>query len=256
MAEAKYVTMAKLLFQGFDKNELFSKEEACEYAAMTFGSAVRANTWQALITHGFIQEEDNQYKLDHMPTTPTKKTAAVASRSERQGHGFVFEEYVESKYGVNRNDAQYTAKWDGSLNGIPVSIKTAKIGTDVEMADFRRNAENTEDFYLFVGFWEGEKTNIVDEHVLLIRGEEWHELFPTHFVQDFAEMLDNITNSHEDDAKWRDMIAEQKERWQEETQNLIRPRFKRDHKSQKRVQCAINNGDFFNYFVPKYEKEI
>ena len=26
---------------------------------------------------------------------------------------------------------------------------------------------------------------------------------------------------------------------------FIRPRFKRDHKSQKRIQCAINNKDFF-----------
>ena len=31
----------------------------------------------------------------------------------------------------------------------------------------------------------------------------------------------------------------------EKTSNLVRPRFKRDHKSQKRIQCAINNKDFY-----------
>ena len=69
-------------------------------------------------------------------------------------------------------------------------------------------------------------------------------------------MLHNITNDREDDEKWKEMIKTQKIRWQKETKNLIRPRFKRDHKSQKRVQCAINNKDFYNYFIPTYGVEL
>ena len=177
-------------------------------------------------------------------------------REERQAHGFLFEEYVSDRYGINRDDKGYTAKWDGELNGHPVSIKTEKLGSDIEMADFKRNAQNTEGFYLFVGFWESEKTNIVDEQILFINGDEWHSLFPEHFVTDFSDMLDNITNDRSDDAKWRAMMAEQKARWQSETQNLVRPRFKRDHRSQKRIQCAINNKDFFNHFVKNYKVEV
>lgn len=177
-------------------------------------------------------------------------------RTERQAHGFIFEEYVEKTYKVDRSNKQYTSKWDGELNGYPVSIKTAKVGSDIELADFRRNAKNLESFYLIVGFWEGEKTNIVKIETLFIDGEEWHSLFPTHFIEDFETMLKNITNSREDDAKWRAMVKEQKKRWVAETNNYIRPRFKRDHKTQKRIQCAINNRDFYNYFIPKYRKEI
>lgn len=260
MAEPKYISIAKILFQNFDKNKLFSKEEAYEYVNSVLNSTIRTNSWNALLTHNLIIAEDKGFKLGVFPDSfsHNKKTKSVntSSYSERQGHGFAFEDYVEKTYGVNRDGKSYTSKWDGVLNGVPVSIKTAKIGTDIEMADFTRNAENTEDFYLFVGFWEEEKTNIVEEYILFIPGQEWHSFFPSHFIVDFREMLNNITNDYADDEKWRSMISEQKEKWQNETNNLIRPRFKRDHKTQKRVQCAINNTDFFSYFIPKYRQEI
>ena len=74
-------------------------------------------------------------------------------------------------------------------------------------------------------------------------------MFPSHFIEDFQSLLDNITNSHDDDEKWKAMTKQARKNWQNETSNLVRPRFKRDHKTQKRIQCAINNGDFYKYFV-------
>jgi len=171
--------------------------------------------------------------------------------TERQGHGLKYEESVINRFNIRKAN-NYTDEWDGYLNEIPVSIKCIKNGTDVELSDFKRNALKDEDFYLIVGFWEGEKTNIVKEYILLINGKEWHELFPAHFITDFEEMLKNITNDRSDDLKWKEMITEQRKRWKEETNNLVRPRFKRDHKRQKRIQCAINNKDFYSYFVPRY----
>lgn len=173
--------------------------------------------------------------------------------TERQKHGFLFEEYIEQKYGVNRSGKGYTDKWDGKWKGYPVSIKTKELGKDIELADFKRNAENTESFYLFVGFWQNEKTNIVKEEVLFINGDEWHQLFPQHFITDFQTMLNSVSNDKADDEKWKILMKEQKTKWESETQNYIRPRFKRDHKHQKRVQCAINYNDFYNYFIPKYK---
>lgn len=176
-------------------------------------------------------------------------------RGERQAHGFLFEDYVMKTYGVDPS-TEYTSKWDGTLNGYPVSIKTEKLGSDIEMADFRRNAENEESFYLIVGFWSGDKTNIVKVETLFIDGNEWHQLFPSHFIEDFANMLASVTNDRSDDAKWKALMAEQKRAWIAETDNLVRPRFKRDHRSQKRVQCAINNKDFYNHFVAKYSVNL
>ena len=80
---------------------------------------------------------------------------------ERQNHGFKFEKSIMEDYNIVPS-TDYTAKWDGFLDDVPVSIKVEQYGSDIELADFRRNATNTEDFYLIVGFWEGQKDNIVD----------------------------------------------------------------------------------------------
>lgn len=171
---------------------------------------------------------------------------------ERQQHGFSFEDKIKLKYNIIPNP-NYTGKWDGWLNNIPVSIKTEQLGSDVEMADFFRNMNNQEDFYLIVGFWAQEKTNIVAEYVLYIPANQWNSLFDKECGDFFRYMIDNITNNHEDDIKWKEWMKEGKRLWKLKTPNLIRPRFKRDHKTQKRIQCAINYTDFIDYFVKSFE---
>lgn len=173
---------------------------------------------------------------------------------ERQKHGFSFEQEIIQKYNLTPS-TNYTEKWDGYYNTIPVSIKTEKLGSDIELADFRRNANNQDSFYLIVGFWEGNYSNIVETKILFINGKEWHNLFPNEFIDIFQNCLDSVSNDKNDDEKWKALIKDAKNQWQHSTKNLIRPRFKRDHKKQKRIQCAINNKDFYNYFIPKYGVE-
>lgn len=170
---------------------------------------------------------------------------------ERQLHGFSFEKQIIEKYQLVPTKT-YTDKWDAYYKDIPVSIKTEKYGSDIELADYRRNAINQESFYLVVGFWEDIPTNIVETQILFIDGTEWHKLFPNNFIDIFQNCLNSVSNNKEDDKKWSALIQDAKKQWQEATANLIRPRFKRDHKKQKRIQCAINNKDFYNYFVSKY----
>lgn len=174
--------------------------------------------------------------------------------SERQGHGFSYEEYIKGKYGIE-SGGNYTAEWDGYLDGKPVSIKTKKKGGAVEMSDFFRNANKEEDFYLIVGFWEGEKTNIVEEYVLYINKNFWVSQFDIGLVELFRGVFDGITNSYEDDAKWKLRITEYKERWKE-TESIINVHFKRDHKTQKRVQCSIKNKEFYTILVRYYSVDI
>ena len=112
-----------------------------------------------------------------------------------------------------------------------------------------------EDFYLIVGFWSENKTNIVEEYILYIPKEDYLNLFNREMVNDFKELLSSITNDKADDDRWKNEIKFLRNKWKETTHNLIRPRFKRDHKKQKRIQCAINNKDCYNYFIPKYKKE-
>lgn len=216
------------------------------------GKGIPDRTWKALFNNNLLKEnDDNTFSFIIQTEKPKKKSG------ERQKHGFAFEAYVKEKFNIQScPEGHYTYKWDGILNGYPVSIKTEKFGSDIEMASFVRNANNTDDFYLIVGFWEGKKDNIVSIETLFIKGNEWHSLFNEDIVKECENFLKEITNDASDDEKWaigRDAL---KAKWQTETSNLIRPRFKRDHTKQKRMQCAINNGDFYSYFIPKYKKEL
>ena len=175
--------------------------------------------------------------------------------SERQKHGFNFEQYVKEKYQITLSN-EYTSEWDGVLNTIPVSIKLEQYGSDIELADYFRNSQIEENFYFIVGFWQGTKDNIIEEYILLINGEEYHKLFDLSFNERFTELLVNISNDKKDDILWKQQITLLRKEWSKKTSNLIRPRFKRDHKKQKRIQCAINNKDFYNYFIPKYNTHI
>ena len=120
--------------------------------------------------------------------------------AERQIHGFNFENYIKQKFNISEcPEGHYTYKWDGILNGYPVSIKTEKVGSDIEMASFLRNAENNNDFYLIVGFWEENKNNIISIETLFIKGSEWHKLFDMSLVYKCQELINTITNDISDD---------------------------------------------------------
>ena len=166
--------------------------------------------------------------------------------AERQKHGFMFEQYCAERYNLTLNE-DYTARFDAlTEDGVPVSIKCEKFGSDVELADLFRNAENDTDFILIVGFWETEKTNIIDIKSCFINASKWKALFDQNLLLQYRELLASITNERSDDAKWSAAIKELRTKWGKSTGNIIRPRPKRDHKTQKRVQCAINNKDFYS----------
>ena len=171
---------------------------------------------------------------------------------ERQKAGFDYQEQVIQKYNL-QPDNNYTGHWDAYYRGVPVSIKLEKYHSDIEMADIFRQSQITEDFYLICGFWQGNPQNVIEEHLLFIPAREYSSYFNSALLLDFQSLLKSISNNYEDDEKWKRAITKYKKDWRRTTNNFIRPRFKRDHKQQKRIQCAINNRDFFFFFLPKYE---
>lgn len=174
--------------------------------------------------------------------------------SERQSHGFSYEKTVIEKYGME-GSVGYTTEWDARYKGIPVSIKTKKIGQSVEMADFFRNSNKTEDFILVVGFWGDEKGVIVEEHFLYINKNYWMSQFDPLLVESFRNIFDGVTNSYEDDDKWKKRREDATKLW-EEKGSIIKVNFKRDHKKQKRVQCSIKNKEFYDILVRYYTVEL
>lgn len=167
---------------------------------------------------------------------------------ERQKHGFVFEEAILAELGATK-EANYTGKWDGYIGSTPISVKNIKMGSAIDMGDYFRNAHTTEDFLFIVNFYDGSENEV---HFLFIPGEKWQGYFSTDATEAYAHVFDGITNDPSDDAKWTARINGLKKKYNTSKAPFC-PRFKRDHKSQRRVQGAINNKMFYNHFLPEYE---
>lgn len=167
---------------------------------------------------------------------------------ERQVHGFIFEKSIIEKFNLIK-EKSHTSEYDAhTSNNIPVQIKLEKENSDIEMADIFRNFLKKEDFILVVGFWKNNPLDIVKIYSVYFKIEDFKKNFDGKLLDDFSQFLENITNNYSDDEKWKYQIKIFRKEWKSRTSNFIRPRFKRDHKNQKRIQCAINNKDFINYW--------
>jgi hypothetical protein len=173
----------------------------------------------------------------------------------RQNHGFLFEEYIIDKYHLTK-EYNYTCAYDAyTSNGIPIQIKCIKKSSSIDMGDMLRNIKKNSCFILVIGFWKYVNSckkidtiyyHFIDIHIYkpLIGG------FLENKVINALEEMKNISNDHKDDSLWKDFSKRYK---RELDGSFLKPRFKRDHKSQKRIQCAIPNKLYFNVFSKHFK---
>lgn len=174
---------------------------------------------------------------------------SIVFKSERQGHGFIYENNVIERFGLTKATG-YTEDFDAYLGEDAYQIKTIKLGSSIDMGDYFRNMNKSRDFYLIIGFWNGEKTNIVEEHVLYIKADKFREILAFEKAEEMKEWIKGVSNDHLYDGQWKKEV----EYWKKEYGKRIIPlRFKRDHKNQKRIQCAINKKDFYDYFLKEFK---
>lgn len=132
-------------------------------------------------------------------------------------------------------------------------IKTIKKGNSIDLADIFRNANEQNDFILVIGFWEGNKNNIETVRVE-VEINKWKKMFNIELMKDLRNFIDTASNDKSFDIQWKNECRRLKNMWGKDL--IIQPRFKRDSKTQKRIQCAINYGklsDFLKEF--KWRKE-
>lgn len=166
--------------------------------------------------------------------------------SERQVHGFLYEKKILEENNIIKT-GNYTSKWDSFENVTPVSVKCIKQGASVDFGDFKRQTEVKQDFILYVGFWSGDKGNIVESYKVLIKKDNWLSyLGDTNIIVDMLTEMKNITNERTDDAKWKVYREKYSILY---GNSLIALRFKRDHKKQKRIQCGITYTNFKNKVI-------
>lgn len=144
------------------------------------------------------------------------------------------------------------------------SIKCMKLGTDVEMGDFKRisgltiedgelkiTQSDAEYFMLAVGFHDGiDKKNIVEEYIVLMPTETWKTYLPEidSKKEDFYKMYKELLlhrlkgiETPEQALAW----LEYRVKYKKLSENsIVKLRFKRDSEGQLRIQSAISFNDF------------
>jgi hypothetical protein len=192
------------------------------------------------------------------PSSTNPSRAAPARREDdegskerrkgaRQQHGFEYEKSLQAKFGWIK--LGYTEPVDlltGKKN--PVSAKSHKKTGELCLGDYRRNKRIKQDFLLCV---ETRQNNIKTEKYYWVDHRLWIQFFE--FDHDAAMMTEwgLITNLHADDQRSKECQKKYKQLWG--LQRLVQLRFKRDHKDQKRIQCAVPKrhlDEFLSHFTP------
>lgn len=185
-----------------------------------------------------------------------RKCSTCVRASERQKHGFIYQSNVIKKYNLLEQKG-YTAEYDATYKNIPVQIKCSKYGASLELGDYRRNKMKNKDFILAIGLWKNVPANkmITNEYMLYIE----HCKFTRHlgYYNDYIETLmyeeyKQISNHKADDAVWKQFCTKYKTFWKAD--NKISIRFKRDHKKQKRIQCAVSWNNFDNWLLKDFQQ--
>lgn len=168
---------------------------------------------------------------------------------ERQRHGFDFQgRYIKDNNLIPDNN--YTGEFDAyTQNGIPVQIKTYKKGMEMEMGDLKRNLHKNRDFLLVSAcYTERHYAGKIFEEprCQCIKCDEYTDCIgiPEDLENKMYSLLGEISNDRKDDARWKEKSKELKS----QACGIIQPRFKRDHKSQKRIQAAIPRKSLEKFF--------
>lgn len=171
---------------------------------------------------------------------------------ERQYHGFVYEDVVRSKYDIAKSDNR---RYNGYIKNIPVMITTCKKGTEICLSDIFKISQIEEDIVLIVGVWDNFRNNIVDEYICKIPKDFIKRNIVYNILPIMSDLLNTISNDESDDLIWKREISKIRTKWNS-TNTILRPRFKRDHKKQKRIQCSIRYNDFIKNVYPYYKTNL
>lgn len=170
----------------------------------------------------------------------------------KQYHGFEYEQKVIKQYKLLKSQ-NYTSPYDAHHGSLNVQVKCIQHGSSVEFGDYMRNKNKSSNFILIVGFWKNEKDNIIQEHIFDVNAKSLtNNLFYPHDPEMFAEMK-VISNSYEDDTKWKSFCSKHRIQWSEYGNNMDL-RFRRDHKKQKRIQCGISWKNYNVWFMEEMKQ--
>jgi len=172
---------------------------------------------------------------------------------EVQSHGFSFEHWVRQNLFAGYT-GNYMQKWDvpaeantsppvpSHLHHLPVSIKTAKLGSPVNLGDVLRQRRIDTDFLLVAGFWRQHSPTekcFEDIGVVHFTAAAWSSLWGELTLAQLQEIDATIKDLHLPYAAARAAARA----WKRDTAAVASCRLvvnpKVDSKTQRRIQCSL-----------------
>lgn len=171
------------------------------------------------------------------------------SVNTRQAHGYWFERFAEEHLPVALNDhgVFFDARHVG--DDLPVQIKFRQGDGRIEFGDMNRNidlAAADREFYLLAGSWNGVKHRLASLSCFRLSSSIWMDLFGGESVLALRTEANNIiraaSNDRSYDSTWKTITKDFHARYKgREKAPLLDFNFKRDHKTQKRIQVSISS---------------
>ena len=179
---------------------------------------------------------------------------------EVQAHGFSFEKWVRDHF-FSGYQGTYMQKWDVApdrnnqasvptqFHNLPVSIKTAKLGSPIGLGDAFRQRQIDHDFLMIAGFWEQRTTTekwIVDIGCARFDSATWQKLWGQLTLDDISSIDRVVKNMNEHYWTVRAKAQEWKTKTAVLTSTLvINPKI--DSKTQRRIQCSLPYLTFWHF---------
>jgi len=195
--------------------------------------------------------------------------------TERQANGWIIEDFIihNSNYSELLNQKYNTKEFDcySKKYNIPVQIKAKKISRgllymnndkkkhiQIELGEGNNGClPKNSDFILDIITYNTHNMT-VNRVLFFIDSNKWNNAINplNDTILSQHHVFNGITKKHEDDAKWRKRRTEiTKEYYDAMPDCKFKPRFKRDHKGQKRVQMAISDWDLVELSSAVYKDD-
>jgi hypothetical protein len=173
--------------------------------------------------------------------------------SEVQKHGFSFEQWIRDTF-FESYEGVYSQKWDvpsesnrsklvpAEFRGLPVSIKTTKHGSPVNLGDALRQFQVDDDFVMICGIWKQanrQEKLLVAIGAALFRASAWRQLWSPLKLAELKELDLTVKDRGISyvEARLRAKQWQALHKPRSEANLRINPKI--DSKEQRRVQCSL-----------------
>lgn len=189
----------------------------------------------------------------------TVLAVAVAGTSAQEAprSGPRFERWVRDTFFNGYRPASFTQRWDipaseNRKHGVmPVSLKTVRHGTAIDLGDAFRQYEIDEPFLLVVGFssQEGGVQRIVNIAAAEIRPGTWRKLWGPVTYADLLKLDALVKDTGRPVEEIRRLVLKMKNSPPfSEAVMQVNPRI--DTHGQRRLLCSLRFADFFRHLAP------